>query len=86
MASQFWFKPKRYGYGNVPTSWQGWALTFGFAGFVAAMAVATELKFLSPIWCVVAILVVTAGFLPLAKAKTDGEWRWRWGADAQRKD
>ena len=86
MASQFWFKPKTYGYGNTPTSWQGWVSTLGFAGFVAAMVVATELKSLSPIWSVVAILVVTVGFLALAKAKTDGEWRWRWGADAERKD
>jgi hypothetical protein len=23
------------------------------------------------------VLAVTAGFLALAKAKTDGEWRWR---------
>jgi hypothetical protein len=86
MASQFWFKPKRYGYGTVPTSWQGWASTLGFAGLVAATVVATELKLLSLTWCVVTVLVVTVGFLPLVKAKTDGEWRWRWGADAERKD
>ena len=86
MTNQFWFKPKTHGYGNVPTTWQGWALTLGFSAFVAGMAVATELKALSPFWCVATVLIVTVGFLALAKAKTDGEWRWRWGADAQQKD
>jgi hypothetical protein len=86
MTNQFWFKPKAFGYGNVPTTWEGWALTLGFAAFVAAMTVAMELKALSPFWGVVAVLAVTAGFFALAKAKTDGEWRWRWGAGAQQKD
>jgi hypothetical protein len=73
----YWFKPKDRGYGNVPTTWQGWALTLGFGAFVIAMAMAVELKALSPFWCVVTVLAITAGFLALAKAKTDGEWRWR---------
>jgi hypothetical protein len=86
MTNQFWFKPKTFGYGTVPTTWQGWILTLGFGAFVAAMVVATELKALSPYWCVVAVLAVTVGFVALTKAKTDGEWRWRWGADAKEKD
>jgi hypothetical protein len=24
---KYWFKPKRYGYGFYPVSWQGWAAT-----------------------------------------------------------
>jgi hypothetical protein len=75
--SAYWFKPKKQGYGNVPTTWQGWALTAGFGAFVIAMAAAVELGALSAFWCVIIVLVVTAGFLALAKAKTDGEWRWR---------
>jgi hypothetical protein len=68
--NEYWFKPKDRGYGNVPTTWQGWA-------FVIAMVVAVQLKALSTFWCVVIVLAVTAGFLALAKAKTNGEWRWR---------
>ena len=75
--SAYWFKPKERGYGNVPTTWQGWTLTAGFAALVIAMAVAVELDALSRFWCVVIVLAVTVGFLALAKAKTDGEWRWR---------
>jgi hypothetical protein len=30
--SAYWFKPRERGYGNVPTTWQGWALTVPRAG------------------------------------------------------
>ena len=33
-----WFKPKRYGYGPTPISWQGWLLT---AVYFAVILVAT---------------------------------------------
>ena len=72
-----WFKSKERGYGNVPTTWQGWVLTVGFGAFVLAMAIAVELGALSAFWCVVIVLAVAVGFLALAKAKTNGEWRWR---------
>jgi hypothetical protein len=75
--SAYWFKPKERGYGNVPATWQGWLLTVGFTLFVPAMAIATSFEVLSRFWCVVTILAVTAVFLVLLKAKTDGEWRWR---------
>ena len=36
-----WFAPKRYGYGSgMPISWQGWAVTLGFAAVVAALIAA----------------------------------------------
>ena len=25
----YWFRPKRFGYGAVPATWQGWAATLG---------------------------------------------------------
>jgi hypothetical protein len=25
--AEYWFKPKRYGYGATPVTWQGWAVT-----------------------------------------------------------
>src|SRR6266404_7208410 len=56
VMSAYWFKPKERGYGNVPTTWQGWTLTAGFAALVVAMAVAVELDALSRFWCVVIVL------------------------------
>ena len=72
-----WFKPKARGYGNVPTSWQGWAVTLGFAVFVVAMVWATYSDRLSKISTVGIVLAVTAVYISFIRYKTDGEWRWR---------
>jgi SNF family Na+-dependent transporter len=75
--SQYWFKPKDRGYGNVPTTWQGWALTLGFIAFVLAIAMALKGGVLSLLWFGIVLFAATTGFVALAKVKTDGEWRWR---------
>src|SRR5512136_2158304 len=28
--TEYWFKPKRNGYGATPTSWKGWAAAFAY--------------------------------------------------------
>ena len=86
--TQYWFKPKTYGYGAAPTSWQGWAVV---AAFVAATVV-ISVSFM--VWPVlrgtgpsVPEIAAWLGFMAVAiialvrlcRAKTDGEWRWRWG-------
>ena len=81
-----WFKPKRYGYGATPATWQGWAVSIAFAGGLFALvwlligfdgsaepdAGAITLFFIG-----VAILV--AALWIISRRNTDGEWRWRWG-------
>jgi hypothetical protein len=32
--SKYWFKPKRFGYGFYPISWEGWLCIFIFVGFI----------------------------------------------------
>jgi hypothetical protein len=40
--TRYWFKPKRYGYGATPATWEGWA----FTGLVVAIiAVGASLEF-----------------------------------------
>ncbi len=78
----YWFKPKRYGYGATPVTWQGWALILGV---VAAMvAVSFYLRLTEPHDWALALLiafdVLALGTLfVFSRRKTDGEWRWRWG-------
>ena len=80
--STYWFKPKRYGYGAVPVTWQGWALVGAAVAVIAAAAVLVgphgrqawgwfeffgiEALVLVVLWAIV-------------RRKTDGEFRWRWG-------
>jgi len=78
----YWFKPKLYGYGATPTTWQGWTLTLGTVAVMVAVSVALQ-RNEGPYWGTALML----GFDALAlvflymvtRGKTDGELRWRWG-------
>jgi hypothetical protein len=82
--TQYWFRPKRYGYGATPTTWEGWVVTFAFAAVLAVSIVAVELL-AGPTnfsgWLIWVLLVATATwwFVAFSRRRTDGEWRWRWG-------
>jgi hypothetical protein len=73
-----WFAPKRYGYGATPISWQGWALTLGFA----AIAILLSVKFAQrPIVLFALLAPLTALFTVVCARTTRGGWRWRWGEE-----
>jgi len=89
VMTEYWFKPKSYGYGATPINWKGWA-----SSLVAVVVVLAAFRlFVLPvpdgaphsIWEVglglalaVAVVVVSL----FAKTKTSGEWRWRWGKNS----
>ncbi len=81
--TRYWFRPKRYGYGATPTTWEGWAVTFGVAAVVAISVITMNVvvgrsDFTAWIIWAICIAAVTFGFVRVAKGRTDGEWRWRW--------
>jgi hypothetical protein len=84
--NRYWFKPKRYGFGAVPVSWEGWAATA-----VLLLAILSEMQFIPPrfldaeagqLISLLAQCATTAAFLLLCRLKTEGAWRWRWGESA----
>jgi hypothetical protein len=80
--STYWFKPKRYGYGATPNTWQGWALIV--AVVLAMVAVSLFLRLTERhYWALAVMLAFDAAALGalmfVSRRKTDGEWRWRWG-------
>jgi len=83
-----WFKPKRYGFGAAPSSWQGWALTGTYVAIIVACSVwlaesaTTAESRITPFMVIVA--VVTIIFVGIAWRTTEGGWRWRWGDDEKR--
>ena len=84
MANRYWFRSKSYGYGAVPSSWEGWALVFAFAVVVAASAfvvasTADRMSLASWIGWFALLALATGGVIYVSWKKTDGDWRWRGG-------
>ena len=81
----YWFKPKRYGLGAAPSSWQGWALTIGYVlgmiglgAWLGANEAAVQ-QHLAAFFILTASLTII--FVGVAWRTTEGGWRWRWGDD-----
>ena len=78
----YWFKPKRYGYGATPVSWQGWVLTLGTVAAMVAVSLYLRLSERHD-WALAAMFAFDAAALftlaVVVRRKTEGDWRWRWG-------
>lgn len=74
----YWFRPKLFGYGVVPVTWQGWA---SLAVMIAlAFPIGLLAEDVNHVFIVLLVPIV-AGFIWLTWVKTDGDWRWRWGGE-----
>lgn len=86
MEKKFWFRRKRYGYGWLPNSREGWAVTFVFVVVILALAVQVDenmadtkvlvLQFLVPVFVSVLVLILIAW-------RTGEKPRWQWGNDSK---
>lgn len=71
----YWFAQRRYGYGGVPVTRQGWLSVAAYLVVVALCAwylPSDTLRF-------AAFNLVTLAFLVVLAKKTDGGLAWRWG-------
>jgi hypothetical protein len=79
MMAEYWFKPKRYGYGATPVTWQGWTVTVGIVFAIAAASLYLRLTAKS-LWGLAALLAfdaaVVSALVVVSYLKTEGEWRW----------
>jgi hypothetical protein len=73
-SAKSWFFPKRYGFGAVPASWEGWMAT---PAFIAVFGANTVLVGGWLRWVFGAIAVAICAVI--ARAKTHGGCHWRWG-------
>jgi hypothetical protein len=80
--TEYWFKPKRYGYGATPVTWKGWAVTLGTVLAIVGASLYLRLTGKS-LWTLAALLLfdaaVVSALVIVSYRKTEGEWRWRWG-------
>lgn len=75
--NKYWFKPKRYGYGATPITWEGWAVVVVFVGFLmlrsAMISETNHTQFILELVISIVIMII------LSKDKTKEDWKWRWG-------
>lgn len=80
-----WFRPKTYGYGVTPATWEGWAATAAFVALAVGCRFGATTLIADPVRAelafIVGLLALLAGFLWLSRVKGEGDWRWRWGKD-----
>ena len=83
MGHEFWFKPKTYGYGATPVTWEGWAAVaaFGLLILVCVGAMIVRKESLS-LWLssLAVIAVATIVLVVVSVQRTDGAWGWNAGA------
>lgn len=78
MSRKLWFKQKEYGYGWVPSSWEGWLV---IVVYVAVLVwITNSIDDISSSWLYLLLKVVVLTLTLLAICYTKGEKpAWRWG-------
>lgn len=80
--AEYWFRPKKYGFGATPITWQGWAVTIATVLAMVAVTVFLRLhtrSFLGLAGLLTFDALALSVLLVVSRRKTDGEWHWRWG-------
>ena len=91
--TRYWFKPRRYGYGAAPATWEGWLVTILAAAIVAGSIAIMNMNLWVDrtnfsAWIIWAVLIATLVycFVQFCRRRTDGEWQWRRGESSTKSD
>ena len=74
--NKYWFKPKKYGWGFMPISWEGWVSTLILVVIIYAIAIYTEI-----VVAVILVGILAVVFSIFATKVTRGKVKWRWGSE-----
>lgn len=84
MSNRYWFKPKPYGFGFVPITWEGWLASLAFLGLVLLSVWVHNIGTDHPstkdvIGFLFDVVVLTVSVTLLFDKKTKEDLKWRWG-------
>jgi len=84
MSNEYWFKPKNYGYGFTPISWEGWIATLIFIVLLFISAYinnfdSPSLNSKGGLRFLLDVIILTSLFSLVSKEKLDGKLGWHWG-------
>lgn len=74
-----WFKPKKYGYGAQPSTWEGWVSIVIFILLIYLISIFLPMVDYFQERYMIVIVILLLLFIYLTYIKTDGDWKWRWG-------
>ena len=83
--SKHWFIPKRFGWGFVPVSVEGWLMTLVLIGVIILISwknsffTETGPTGWQALYFLIDTAIATAIFSFIAAKKTKGKLKWRWG-------
>jgi hypothetical protein len=83
MSNRYWFRPKRFGYGATPSTWEGWAVVAVYVVVLVGcvLAINSHKESLTSFVTAIATMVVaTVVLFVVGVQKTDGAWGWNAGA------
>jgi hypothetical protein len=74
MANRYWFKPKTFGYGVTPMSWEGWLSALSYCAVMLACALVVGFdvgNVLKVVACAAIFTVATIAMVRVVRAKID---------------
>ena len=82
--NKYWFESKKFGWGYVPISWEGWLMVLAFLSLMMTSAYlhnlfsenVTTRESLSFIFDLALLILLS---IPLYQMKCKDKPRWRWG-------
>jgi len=83
---KYWFKPKRYGYGFYPITWQGWFSLIVFIGLIFLFAkfndfFNNQVSWKQGLCFILGVIILSLIFTLIFKDRVEGKLQWRWGKE-----
>jgi len=79
---RYWFKPRRYGWGARPITWEGWLFVVVLFGVLIGGCIYVRDNYNNiTVYLLWLALMAITGFAAIlfTKRKTNAAWRFRWG-------